>query len=166
MKNQKLFYALVLLVLLTFACSKTPQDAHTISKIDPTLASITEIQDLFASGDLTSAQLVQQCLERIAAYDKKDPALNAMITINTQALDIAEALDKERIEKGPRGLLHGIPVILKDNYDTCDLPTTGGSAILTNSRPIDDAFVVNRLREAGTVIIGKANMSEFALSYG
>ena len=166
MKNQKIIYALAILVLLTFACSKTPQEARPTSKIDPTLATISEIQDLFASGKLTSAQLVQQCLERIAAYDKKGPALNALITINTQALEIAEALDKERSEKGPRGPLHGIPVILKDNYDTGDLPTTGGSAILANSRPVDDAFVVKRLREAGAVFLGKANMSEFALSYG
>jgi len=86
-------------------------------------------------------------------YDKKGPALNAMITINNQALDIAETLDQERIEKVTRGPLHGIPIILKDNYDTGDLPRTGGSAIIANSRPIDDAFIVYRLREVGAIII-------------
>ena len=166
MKNRRFLYAPAVLLLLAFACSKIPQDVRTASKIDPTLATITEIQKLFASGELTSARLVRKCLDRIAEYDKKGPAINAMVTINPQALDISEALDKERVEKGPRSPLHGIPVILKDNYDTYDLPTTGGSAILANSQPIDDAFVVKRLREAGAVIIGKANMSEFALSYG
>lgn len=166
MKNIRFLYTAVFLLLLTFACSKTPQDVRTTSKIDPTLATITEIQDLFASEELTSAHLVRMCFDRIAEYDKKGPAINALITLNPHALDIAEALDKERIEKGPRSPLHGIPVILKDNYDTGDLPTTGGSAILAHSQPSDDAFVVNKLREAGAVIIGKANMSEFALSYG
>jgi amidase len=166
MEKMRFILIYIFLVLLTFTCGKAPQDVQTTIKIDPTLAPITEIQKLFASGDLTSAQLVRRCLDRIAEYDKKGPALNAMITINPQALSTAEALDKERNEQGPRGPLHGIPIILKDNYDTGDLPTTGGSAILANSQPIDDAFVVNRLREAGAVIIGKANMSEFALSYG
>jgi len=89
-----------------------------------------------------------------------------MITLNDRALAEARALDAERRDSGPRGPLHGVPVILKDNYDTADLPTTGGSQILKFSRPPDDAAATRRLREAGAVILGKANMSEFALSYG
>jgi amidase len=85
-----------------------------------------------------------------------------MITVNAKALDTARALDAERKAKGPRSLLHGIPVVLKDNFDTADMPTTGGSVLLEGSIPPDDAFVVRKLREAGAVIIGKANLSEFA----
>ena len=164
---KKIYHIIMVgIVLLTIACNTTVRNEKESSDLDPAFATIAEIQDLFASGKLTSVQLVQHCLDRIKAYDDKGPALNAMITINPKALEIARALDMERKEKGSRGPLHGIPVILKDNYDTGDLPTTGGSAILKNSQPVDDAFVVNRLREAGVVILGKSNLSEFALSYG
>ncbi len=157
--------AVVSLVLL-IGCGQVDKGTDTATAIDPTLATLPQLQALLDTGELTSEQLVQQSLDRIAAYDAEGPALNAMITVDDQALAIARALDVERRSKGPRGPLHGIPVILKDNYDTADLPTTGGSAILANSRPLDDAFVVQRLRNAGAVIVGKANMSEFALSYG
>lgn len=133
---------------------------------DPSLATLGEIQALLADGSLTTERLVELSLARIAAYDDRGPALNAMITLNDRALDTARALDAERAAGGSRGPLHGIPVILKDNYDTGDLVTTGGSATLAGSRPPDDAETVRRLRAAGAVIIGKANMSEFALSYG
>jgi amidase len=133
---------------------------------DPTLATLAEIQALFADGSLTSERLIGLSRDRINAYDGEGPALNALITINDGALQTARALDEERREQGPRGPLHGIPVILKDNYDTADMVTTGGSATLANGRPVDDAAVVRRLRDAGAVIIAKANMSEFALSYG
>lgn len=157
---------LLIFLFQTFACASLFQKSTAPVEIDPALTTITEIQALFENGKLTSAQLVRHCLARIETYDKKGPALNAMITINDDALDTAEALDRERAETGPRGPLHGIPVILKDNYNTHDLPTTGGSDILKNSLPSADASTVKRLREAGAVIIGKANMSEFALSYG
>ena len=85
-----------------------------------------------------------------------------MITVNPKALETARALDAERKAKGPRSPLHGIPVVLKDNFDTADMPTTGGSVLLEGSIPPDDAFVVKKLRDAGAVIIGKANLSEFA----
>lgn len=148
------------------ACGGPSPPADTTPALEPTLATLPEIRQLLDSGELTSEQLVRQSLDRIAAFDAEGPALNAMITVNDRALDEARALDAERAESGPRGPLHGIPVILKDNYDTADMPTTGGSAILAASRPPDDAFVVERLRDAGVVILGKANMSEFALSYG
>jgi amidase len=110
--------------------------------------------------------LVKQCLERISAYDQEGLKLNAMISINPEAVDMARSLDAERKEKGLSSPLHGIPIILKNNYGTRDLVTTGGSAIFEESQPVDDAFVVKKLRDAGVVILGKANLSDFALSYG
>jgi len=147
-------------------CGQTDGTDKKTATLDPAFATLTELQETLASGELTSEKLVQLSLDRIKAYDDRGPELNAMISINDKALETARALDAERLEKGARGPLHGIPVILKDNYDTADLPTTGGSAILAGSRPPDDAFVVQRLRDAGAIILGKANMSEFALSYG
>ncbi len=113
--------------------------------IDPALATLPEIQELFDSGELTSEELVRQSLARIEAYDAKGPALNAMITLNDRALAEARALDAERRDSGPRGPLHGVPVILKDNYDTADLPTTGGSQILKFSRPADGLTSVSAI---------------------
>jgi amidase len=155
-----------LMSLLVLGCGQANRSSRPSPAADPTFATVAELQELFAAGTLTSEQLVRQCLDRITAYDGRGPALNAMITVNDRALETARALDAERVGKGPRGPLHGIPVILKDNYDTADMPTTGGSAILASSLPVDDAFVVRRLREAGVIILGKAHMSEFALSYG
>ncbi|WP_204524671.1 amidase family protein [Litchfieldia alkalitelluris] len=124
-------------------------------------ATITELQDAMEQGKVTSKQLVQMYLERIQQYDS---ILNALTIINPNALETAAALDDERATKGPRGLLHGIPVIVKDNYDTYDMPTTAGSKSLEGSIPPDDAFQVAKLREAGAVIIAKSNMAEFAFS--
>ncbi|NEO35714.1 MAG: amidase [Moorea sp. SIOASIH] len=129
-------------------------------------ATIAEINQAFEKNALTSEQLVQLYLNRIEAYDDHGPKINGLISINNNALKEARALDQERQQKGPRSPLHGIPIILKDNYDTTDLPTTGGSVLLEGSLPPDDAFTVKKLREAGAIILGKANMSEFAESYG
>ncbi|NEO64032.1 MAG: amidase, partial [Moorea sp. SIO4G2] len=129
-------------------------------------ATIAEINQAFDKNALTSEQLVQLYLNRIEAYDDQGPKINGLISINNNALKEARALDQERQQKGPRSPLHGIPIILKDNYDTTDLPTTGGSVLLEGSLPPDDAFTVKKLREAGAIILGKANMSEFAESYG
>ncbi len=129
-------------------------------------ATITDINQAFDDGALTSEKLVQLYLNRIQAYEDQGPKINAIISINPNALARARELDQERQEKGPRSPLHGIPIILKDNYDTADLPTTGGSVLLEGSLPPDDAFTVQRLREAGAIIIAKANMSELAESYG
>ncbi len=125
-------------------------------------ATIPQLQTAMTRGEVTAVQLVDAYLARIAAYDHQGPALNAMIRLNPKARDQAAALDAERRTKGPRGPLHGIPVILKDNYDTADLPTTGGSIALADATPPEDAFVVKRLRAAGAVILGKANMHELA----
>jgi len=125
-------------------------------------ATIADINAAFKDGSLTSEQLVTMYLARIEAYDKQGPKINAVTTLNPKALEIAKALDAERKAKGPRSPLHGIPVVLKDNFDTADMPTTGGSLMLEGSLPPDDAFIVKRLREAGAIILAKVNLSEFA----
>ena len=126
--------------------------------------TIPELQAAMEAGRVTSRRIVAQYLARIEAYDRRGPALRALIGINGGALDEAAALDRERVESGPRGPLHGIPVVVKDNYDVAGLPTTAGSSALAGWHPPDDAFQVAKLREAGAVIIGKANMHE--LAYG
>ena len=125
-------------------------------------ATIADINAAFDAGSLTSERLVELYLARIDAYDDRGPKLNAILTLNPRALERARALDEERRAQGPRSLLHGIPVLLKDNVDTDDMPTTAGSLLLKGSIPPDDAFIVRKLREAGAIILAKLNMSEFA----
>lgn len=124
--------------------------------------TIVELQAAMTEGRSTSRQIAAAYLARIAAYDKNGPALNAMIAMNPKALDQADALDRERASKGPRGPLHGIPVVIKDNYETADLPTTGGSMALAGFTTGRDAFQVQKLREAGAVVLGKTNLHELA----
>ncbi len=126
-------------------------------------ATIPMLQQQMAAGSLTSTKLVMTYLDRIARYDKDGPRLNAILEINPDAVAIAEALDHERSLKGPRGPLHGIPVMVKDNIDTGDkMHTSAGSLALANSYAAEDSFVARRLREAGAVILGKTNMTEWA----
>ena len=125
-------------------------------------AAIADIQQAISSGSLTSVTLVQLYLDRIAAYDKAGPTINSIITINPKAKEEAVALDRERAEKGPRGPLHGIPVLLKDNVDTFDMPTSNGSAIMKDAIPPKDAPIAKAVRDAGAIILGKAAMGEFA----
>jgi amidase len=146
----------VVIVSLAF----TPVSARRAVELED--ATIADLAAAFKSGTLTSERLVEMCLARINAYDRQGPSLRALIAVNSRALDTARALDMERKTKGPRSPLHGIPVVLKDNIDTADMPTTGGSVLLEGSVPARDAFVVGKLRAAGAVIIGKANLSEFA----
>jgi amidase len=134
----------------------------TAETFELTTATIADINKAFDEGALNSEQLVELSLTRIAAYDEAGPKLNAVMLLNPDALDTARALDAERREKGRRSPLHGIPVVLKDNIDTADMPTTAGSFMLKGSVPPDDAFLVRQLREAGAVILAKLNMSEFA----
>jgi Asp-tRNA(Asn)/Glu-tRNA(Gln) amidotransferase A subunit family amidase len=126
---------------------------------DPDGAPILDIQRAMDEGRLTAVDLAAFSLERIEALE---PGLNALITVSPDALTVAAALDAERAESGPRSPLHGIPIVLKDNIDTADMPTTAGSIALEGFVPPDDAAVVARLREAGAVIIGKANLHEWA----
>ena len=125
-------------------------------------ATVADINATFDSGALTSERLTQLYLNRIDAYDKQGPTLNSLITVNPNALETARTLDVERQTTGRRSPLHGIPVLLKDNYDTFDLPTTAGSIVLDGSVPPDDAFTVQKLRDAGAIVLAKANLSEFA----
>src|SRR5258708_6180360 len=122
-----------------------------------------QLQAGMKSGQYTARSIVEKYLARIDEIDKRGPAINAVIEINPDALAIADALDKERREKGPRGPLHGVPVLIKDNIDTADqMMTTAGSLALSGSTAPRDSFVAQRLREAGAVILGKTNLSEWA----
>jgi amidase len=123
-------------------------------------ATISRIHAAFDARQLTCVQLVRGYLDRIEKYDDKGPSLNAIITVNPKALEIAAEMD--RLRAASRGPLHCIPAIVKDNYDTADLPTTGGSATLARSVPLSDAFVVKRLRQAGAIIVAKSNLTELA----
>jgi len=125
-------------------------------------AAIADEEKAMTEGRITSKALVQAYLDRIEAFDRHGPRLNALITLNPNALREAEALDRERAAKGPRGPLHGIPVIVKDNYSTADMQTTAGTMALLGFVPSRDAFQVRKLREAGAVIIGKSNLHELA----
>ncbi len=125
--------------------------------------TVVELQAAMVSGATTAQQLVRLYLARIAAIDKAGLSLNAVIELNPDALAIATALDAERKTKGPRGPLHGIPVLLKDNIATADkMQTTAGSLALVGMKPPRDAALVTRLRDSGAVILGKTNLSEWA----
>jgi len=124
---------------------------------------IETLQSLMQEGELSSESLTAYYLQRIESIDRGGPELNAIIEVNPQALEIAAALDEERQESGPRGPMHGIPVVLKANIDTADqMTTTAGSLAMEGHRPAADAFHVAKLREAGAVILAKANLSEWA----
>lgn len=127
-------------------------------------ASISDIHRGFQSGKLTCRGLVEQYLGRIKAYDQKGPALNAMLYVNPKALEQAEAMDKAFKRGDKLKPLYCIPVVLKDNYGTADMPTTGGSLALKGMQPAKDAFTVARLRESGALILGKTNLHELALA--
>lgn len=126
-------------------------------------ATIADLQDGMTSGKYTARSLAEKYLARIEAVDRTGPALRSVIELNPDALALADSLDKERKEKGPRGPLHGIPLLVKDNIDTADkMATTAGSLALVGTKPPRDAFLVARLRQAGAVILGKTNLSEWA----
>ena len=129
-----------------------------------TEATISDLQKALNLGGLTSVELVDRYLARIEAYDDNNAELNSIIRINPRARELAAKLDKERQAKGPRSLLHGIPIIVKDNYNTYDLPTSAGSVALAGFIPSSDAFQVKKLREAGAIILAKANMDEHAFN--
>lgn len=137
------------------------EQQESFSHVEET--TIPDLQAAMASGQLTSQRLTEMYLERIRDIDQSGPTLKSVIEINPDALDIAKALDEERLSKGSRGPLHGIPLLLKDNIATLDkMQTTAGSLALVGARPPRDAFVVQKLREAGAILLGKANLSEWA----
>src|SRR5438128_7953786 len=123
-------------------------------------ATIEDVHDAYKSGRLTSHQLVQLYLNRIEAYDKKGPSINAIITLNPKALEDADRLDAAYKASGPVGPLHGIPVILKDQFDAKGMPTTLGSVLFKNYYPDRDSFVAEKLRKAGAIILGKTTLGE------
>jgi len=152
---------------ITTAAKEAADTSSTVSLPLPTFeldeATIAELQTGMASGKYSAHALAAKYLDRIDSVDKKGPAIHAVIELNPDALSIADGLDKERKAKGPRGPLHGIPVLIKDNIDTHDrMTTTAGSLALGGSIPLQDSFVAQRLRAAGAVILGKTNLSEWA----
>jgi len=136
------------------------------AQLDLASATIADLNFAFKKGTLTAEKLTELYLARIAAYDKQGPAINAILSLNPNALPEARALDAERKAGKVRGPLHGIPLVLKDNYNTFDMPTTAGSQLLAGSVPPADAFVVKKLRDAGAIILAKVNLSEFASGGG
>ncbi|MGE0609576.1 MAG: amidase [Pirellulales bacterium] len=152
----------------SYAAGNTPTQAAETSRGEvPSFefdeVTIAELQQRMKSGQLSAREITEKYLARIAAIDKGGPTLNSVIEINPDALEIAAALDKERQQQGPRGPLHGIPILIKDNIDTADrMATTAGSLALAGSKPPSDATVAERLRRAGAVLLGKTNLSEWA----
>jgi amidase len=151
-------------VSIVAVTARTSQGPDGRTRFDVVERSIPELQDAMGSGRVTSRELVEAYLERVRTYDQDGPRINALIAVNPNALSIAAALDEERRTKGPRSVLHGIPLLVKDNYLTVDMPTTGGSRALEGFEGGRDAFMVKKLRDAGAVIIGKTNLHE--LAYG
>jgi len=150
-------------VSLLAANSSSKRPAIPLKDFELEEVTFAELQEGMKSGRFTARSLVKKYLDRIDDIDKHGPTLNSVIEINPDAASIAEALDRERKEKGARGPLHGIPILIKDNIDTADrMMTTAGSLALVGSRTTQDAHVAKKLREAGAVILGKTNLSEWA----
>jgi amidase len=160
------FASILIISVMTFSTCKEPvvqQAVKTIGSGWIEEMTITRLQQGYKDGSYKITDVVKIYLDRINELDKNGPALNSVICINPDAMAIAEQLDKELAEGKTRGLLHGVPVILKDNIDTHDaMPTTAGATVLRNSFPDFDSFVAKKLREAGAVIIAKSNLSEWA----
>src|SRR5690606_4683817 len=135
----------------------TPRQPFTVEE-----TTVEDIHAAFADGSLTCEQLIRAHLARIDAYDDAGPAINTLISVAPDALEQARALDHAYRTRGPVGELHCIPVVLKDNIDTTDMPTTAGSQTLADDMPTEEAFITTRLRESGAVIVAKGNMDEWA----
>jgi len=142
--------------------SVTMAEAQTPLPLEET--TIADVHSAIEDGRLTCRELVDFYLARIAAYDRRGPAINAIVRVNPNAQARAEELDAQFRRSGLTGPMHCIPVIVKENYDTIGMPTTAGSLSLQNSQPPDDAFQVRRIREAGALVLAKSNMAEFAFS--
>jgi Asp-tRNA(Asn)/Glu-tRNA(Gln) amidotransferase A subunit family amidase len=151
--------AVLLLAAGTVPPGRTEMQPRSFELLE---ATVPQLQAALTAGTVTSRDLVTMYLARIDAYDQTGPALNAISVKNGNALAEADARDTERRAGGPRGPLHGIPIIVKDNYETADLQTADGSRSLAGWVPSDDAVLVKKLREAGVIIIAKSNMHEFA----
>jgi len=146
---------------VTMLCVAPPSVAQAPFHVEE--ATISTIRTAFARGQLTCTQLTKLFLDRIEAYNLNGPSLHAIITVNPKAMDTAAEMDRQsRANPAGVGTLHCIPLVLKDNFNTADMPTTGGNVSMKDSRPSSDAFTVAKLRKAGALILGKANLQEFA----
>jgi amidase len=149
--------SLVRTLFLAIALASSTQAAE----FDLATATFAETQAAMQSGALTSEKLTQLYLARIAAYDSQGPKIASVLHINANALAEAKALDAERKTKGPRSPLHGVPIVVKDVFDTVDMPTTGGYLPLKGVKPTKDAFVITKLKDAGAIILAKLNQSDW-----
>lgn len=158
------------LAAVTFASAvlaarpQAPSPPPTGARFTLEEATIAGIEAAFRSRAITCRSLVEQYLRRIDAYDRNGPALNAIVLVNPKALQDADRLDRRFARSGPVGPLHCVPVIVKDNYETADMPTSAGSLSLQGMMTGKDAFLVGRLRAAGALMLAKSNMAEFAFS--
>lgn len=151
-------YFAILFAVLFLSCNPEPAKKFEVHE-----ATIASIHEAMASGSLTATELVQAYLNRIEAYDKDGPYINSLITVNEQALQRAAEIDSLYEVGGEMtGPLHGIPIVVKDNFDTHDIPTTNGTLAFVGRYPPDDAYMVRKIREAGAIVIAKANLAEFA----
>lgn len=152
----------ILTALLIVLVADLPALTANADRFDVPETTIDQVHAAYKSGRLTSHQLVQLYLDRIAAYDKHGPMINSIITLNPKALEDADQLDARFKAEGFVGPLHGIPILVKDEIDTVGMPTTLGSIVFKDFRPTKDAFVIERLKKAGAIILGKTSLGEFA----
>jgi amidase len=165
-------FRLLLAILITITVTFAPRDAQAqrapVRRMAPALevteASIVDIHARIRAGRLSCHALVQAYLDRIAAYDKVGPAINSIVVVNPAALAVADSLDSRYAQDKRMGPLHCIPMIVKDNFETVDLPTTAGSLSLKGFTSKHDAFMVRRIRDAGAIVLAKSNMAEFAFT--
>ena len=161
MSNRTLKAALLAAIACT-AIGRAQTATRMTAPFEVVEASVADIHEAFMRGTLTAHALTQQYLDRIDAYDKHGPMLNSVITVNPRALQDADRLDARFKQSGLTGSLHGIPILVKDEIDAAGMPTTLGTLVFKDYRPPKDAFVVERLRAAGAIILGKTTLSEFA----
>jgi amidase len=163
-RRQRKLRTWLAIAVVTTALGSDPLTSEQSRSLDLLTDGVAEIQAAVAAGALTYERLVRLYLDRIEAYDKQGPRLNAVIAVNPRAIEIARSLDEERRAKGMRSPLHGIPIAVKDNIDVAGMPTTGGNVVFAGSVPARDATIIERLRRAGAVILMKTNLDELAMS--
>lgn len=153
------FLILSLFVLITFiTCTPSSDSLYELLNLEE--ITVDELHEGYENGDFTVRQVTRAYLDRIEQLDNGN--LNSVLTVNPNALEIADSLDRELQAGDMRGPLHGVPILLKDNINTYDMPTTAGSRFMEGSVPAEDAFIVKKLRESGAIILGKTNLSEWA----
>ena len=160
----RIFLRSLPLVLALATPVRAQRAARARPAFDVTETTIARIHSAMRARTLTCRGLVSAYLRRITAYDKSGPAINALIVVNPAALTVADSLDRRFAAAGLTGPLHCIPIIVKDNFETSDLPTTAGSLSLQGMIPRQDAFMVRRIRDAGAIVLAKSNMAEFAFT--